>query len=471
MWRHMKRVLKRAAWTVAAIAALLLATAIATLTTVDRTPYRQLPAFAQASSRLQRAKSASNVVFGELRAGFGRVRLTPTVGAVGADPAQGRFQAVPLAGYGARHGQPATGQHQELWVKAVAFAVAGRTGVVVSADALIIPRAVADTAARRICQAKGLTRPAVYFGATHTHASLGGWGEGYVNEQFAGGFVPGMPEWFAQQLASAATMALDDLSPASLGHGGFTAPEFVRNRLLGDGAAEDPEFSLLLVKQTDGDDAVVGAYAAHATVLPASNLRFSGDYPGQWALGVEKATGALAMFLAGGAGSHGPRAGAPGFDGVQRMGEALTKLSVQVLTNIRVTNRLAFGMLGVETPLPPLQVRVSEGVRLRPWVARALLPVQPETLLQGWRLGDGVWLSTPCDFSGELALDLKVVGHARGMGVTVTSFNGDYVGYVIPAKHYHLSGYEPRVMSFYGPQLPDYFMDVLGELTTALTNP
>lgn len=466
-----KRVVRWSVWLVVVIAGLLLILAVATLTSLDQTPHRELAVFAEGSSRLQRAQSASPIVVGDLRAGLGRAKLTPVLGAAADDPARGRFRAVPLAGYGARHGQPATGVHQDVWVKAIAFAVAGQTGVVVSADALIIPRAVADIAAERIGQVTGLKRGAVYFGASHTHASLGGWGEGFVMEQFAGGFVPGVREWFAQQLACAAMAAVEDLSPAEMGHGAFMAPEFVRNRLLGDGAPEDAEFSLLVVRQADGDTAVLGAYAAHATVLPASNLEFSGDYPGYWAEAVEKATGGLALFLAGGAGSHGPRAGAAGFAGVRRMGQALADLSVRAMAAIEVTNHVALGVQGVVAPLPPLQVRVAEGVRLRPWLARALLPVQPETLLQGLRLGEVVWLSAPCDFSGELVLDLKAGGRARGLAVTVTSFNGDYVGYVIPAKYYSLDGYEPRTMSFYGPQLAGYFMDLFGGLTTGLANP
>ena len=69
--------------------------------------------------------------------------------------------------------------------------------------------------------------------------------------------MPGVREWFGRQLAAAAIAALDDLAPASLGEGGFGAPDFVRNRLLGDDAPKDPEFRLLLVKQADGDTAVV----------------------------------------------------------------------------------------------------------------------------------------------------------------------------------------------------------------------
>jgi hypothetical protein len=66
------------------------------------------------------------------------------------------------------------GVSQDLWVKAVAFAVAGQTGVIVSADALIIPREVAELAVRQVREARGVTRGAVYLSATHTHSSLGG---------------------------------------------------------------------------------------------------------------------------------------------------------------------------------------------------------------------------------------------------------------------------------------------------------
>lgn len=137
--RRMKPVVK---WSVRfglALTTLLLLVPLATLSRVDHTPFRDLPAWQDTAARLQELRTGTNVVVGELRAGFGRARLTPTLGAERDEPDQGRFRAVPLAGYGARQGRPATGVHQELWVKAVAFAVAGQTGVMVSAAALIPP--------------------------------------------------------------------------------------------------------------------------------------------------------------------------------------------------------------------------------------------------------------------------------------------------------------------------------------------
>jgi hypothetical protein len=90
------------------------------------------------------------------------------------------------------------------------------------------------------------------------------------------------------------------------------------------------------------------------------------------------------------------------------------------------------------------------------------------TFLQVFRVQDVLWASTPCDFSGELALGLKDALRARGFDAAVTSFNGDYIGYVIPSRYYHLSGYEPRLMSFFGPYVPDYLDDLLRRMMLAL---
>ena len=108
----MKRVLKRIGWIAVAAGAILAVAALALLAPVDLTPFRELPACAKASASLRQARTASHLSFGELRAGFGRAKLTPESGAKQDDPGRGRFRAVPLAGYGARTGHPATGGGQ-----------------------------------------------------------------------------------------------------------------------------------------------------------------------------------------------------------------------------------------------------------------------------------------------------------------------------------------------------------------------
>ncbi len=434
---------------------------VLSLDRVDYRPYFREPYYAETTARLHASRVTNTLVRGELAAGFGRALLTPTVHATQTDPAHGQFQSLPLAGYGNRHGKPAQGTHDDLYVKAVALRVGDRVGVMLGADALIVPPEVTGMAMKRIEQEWKLTREQVYLSATHTHCSLGGWGEGLVAEAFAGGFEPGSRIWFADRIVTAVREAMADLKPASFGHGSFAAPEFVRNRLVGPLGKVDPEFSYILLQQAGGRLGVLGSFAAHATVLSGDLMEFSADYPGSWQRAVEQATGGTAIFLAGGVGSHSPVPGEKGFPGVERMGQALARALLDQWPRTPLTNSIAFGILGLELTLPPLNVRVTDGIRLRSWIAKRLMPVRERSFLQVFRLNDSVWASTPCDFSGELALGIKDSLRVRGSHAVITSFNGDYVGYVVSPRYYHLDGYEPRLMSFFGPCVPDYFDEMI----------
>ena len=422
-------------------------------------------------SRPQRAAcAATNTISrGELDAGFGSARLTPTINAAQDDPAHGQFRSLSLAGYGDRKGHPATSTHDDLYVKAVALRVENRLGIMLGADALIIPREVTDIAAAQLERELGLRREQLYLSATHTHSSLGGWGEGAVGEAFAGKFQPGARTWFSDRIVTAVREAVADLKPASFGHGSFMAPEFVRNRLVGQLGKVNPEFSYAVLKQKNGRIAILGSYAAHATVLSGSVMEFTADYPGYWQREVERATGGMAAFLAGSVGSTSPAPGDSGFKGAEAMGKALAQKLLEGLPQITLTNSIAFGTLGLEVSLPPLNIRVTDGLRLRPWLAGRLLPPARHSFIQVFRLDDSVWISTPCDFSGELALGIKDYLHVRGFSTSITSFNGDYVGYVILPRYYHLNGYEPRLMSFFGPNVPDYFDELIRTMATTET--
>ena len=455
----------------AGVTALVVAALLLSLDGVDHHPYFREPYYAETVARLRAGVETNTVARGALEAGFGRALLTPTVNAAQDEPAQGRFRSLPLAGYGDRRGKPATGVHDDLCVKAVALRVGSHLGVMLGADALIIPPEVTDAAVGRLEQEFKLSRVQIYLSATHTHCSLGGWGEGMVAEAFAGGFQPGARTWFADRIVAAAREAMADLQPASFGRGSITAPDFVRNRLVGQLGKIDPEFSYIVLKQKEGKSVVLGSYSAHATVLSGDMMQFSADYPGCWQRAVEQATGGMAVFLAGGIGSHSPVAGEKGFAGAERMGQALARAVLEELPRTALTNRVAFGILGLDVSLPPLNVRISDGTRLRPWLARRLMPSsRPHCLLQVFRLEDAVWISTPCDFSGELALGIKDFLRARGSRAVITSFNGDYVGYVVPSRYYHLDGYEPRLMSFFGPNVPDYFDELIRTMALSLAD-
>ena len=153
------------------------------------------------------------------------------------------------------------------------------------------------------------------------------------------------------------------------------------------------------------------------------------------------------------------------------MGQALAQETLQVLPSIPLKDQIQFDLVGAPLPLPELQARLTKSIRVRPWVASKLLPVGQDTFLQGFRFDRTLWISTPCDFSGELAADLKAKARTDNRRLSITSFNGDYVGYVIPSKYYGMPGYEPRTMSFFGPHLPDYFVAAIESISNALLPP
>ena len=326
-----KRPLRIGLRILAGLAVLVASTVILCLDGVDSRPYFREPYYAKTVAQLRASGETNTLARGELAAGFGRARLTPTVNAPQDAPAQGQFRSLPLAGYGSRHGRPAKGVHDDLYVKAVALKVQGRIGVMVGADALIIPAEVADKAARRLEQESGLRREQIYLGATHTHCSLGGWGEGTVAESFAGAFQPEVRVWFSDRIVAAVQEALGDLKPARFGHGHFAAPQFIRNRLVGGLGKVDPEFNYAVIKQEAGKLAVLGVYGAHATILSGDMMEFSADYPGYWQRAVEQATGGLAEFIAGGVGSQSPVPREKGSAGAEQMGQALARMLIEQL--------------------------------------------------------------------------------------------------------------------------------------------
>ena len=89
----------------------------------DYRPYFKEPCYTETNARSRSHSRTNTIARGNLYAGIGRALLTPLVNAPRDDPAQGRFRSLPLAGYGNRHGRPATGVRDDFYVKAVALRI------------------------------------------------------------------------------------------------------------------------------------------------------------------------------------------------------------------------------------------------------------------------------------------------------------------------------------------------------------
>ena len=76
----------------------------------------------------------------------------------------------------------------------------------------------------------------------------------------------------------------------------------------------------------------------------------------------------------------------------------------------------------------------------------------------------------PRTVTKKTALGTGLIESMKIVPTTITSFNGDYIGYVILPRYYHLGGYEPRLMSFYGPCVPDYFEELIRTMASEMIN-
>ena len=428
---------------------------------VDYTPYFETSYYQTTRHRLDSLFKNLSPVRGKVYAGFARVSITPQLGAKKDDPEKGAFKAVPLAGFGDRKGKPAEGIHDSIFVKAVALRVKEDTLVFIGSDLLIIPPNISEGVTKIVKKDLAMHRSQLFFSATHTHSSLGAWSGGYVGKAFAGDPNPNVVKWLIQQYSRAVEKAVDNLQPATVGSGVFQAPDYVKNRLVGNKGFVNTQFAWMVVKQDTGRKAILGSFPAHPTTLGGWNKKISADYPGYWQRSMEHKGYDLAVYFAGPVGSHSARSKGDKFDSPEYIGEALADSTMKYTFHAQLHDSLLLASMTLKMDLPEFQVRVTDDLCLNETIVHKLFPHVGDVYLQEARIGNMIRITTPCDFSGELALDYQNAVCQKGMNAMVTSFNGSYIGYIIPGKYYHLNEYESRLMSWFGPYTGPYFDEMI----------
>jgi Neutral/alkaline non-lysosomal ceramidase, N-terminal len=460
--------MKKAGIAAAVFLALVLLICLICTVRIDSTPYFKSTYFRKS---FERADSIDKITFPEtdsLYAGFARVSITPWLNNDVDKAIEGKFKEVPLAGYGARNGEPSTGVHDSVFVKAIALKAGISRVVFVGADLLIMPPNITDSVAVILAK-KGIRREQLFFSATHSHSSLGGWGSGYVGEKFAGKENKNLEKWLVIQIVKAVNQAVSDLQPAEVGSGSFNAACYIRNRLIGDEGTKNDEFSFIFVEQVNGKEAVIGSFSAHATTLGDKNMEISADYPGYWERKAEKTTVDLALFCAGAVGSQSPAGEGNGFEKSKSIGEALADSLLVHIRDVKLNRMPVFSAVSLKMSLPDYHVRITTKINLATFLSRKLMPLPQNVYLQAARIGDMIWITTPSDFSGEYALQIKNGLAVKGFMSNITSFNGNYVGYIIPGRYFYMNEYESKVMGWFGPNMGEYTVDLIGRIVKIVT--
>lgn len=426
---------------------------IATLTTVDESPLRKSAFYRFTRQRLTELPPPQPPLR-SLRAGWAKQNLTPAY-------------TTPTAGYGVRNGQHWTTVHDSVYVRAIALDNGSTRAALVTLDLLITPPTVVDILKKRLPEVR-LRWENVYIGTTHSHNSLGGWAPGLLGQQLSGEYDERVVNHIADVILKAIAAAQCNVAPVQLGYGQADAGSLVYNRLIDNGPI-DGTIQLLKLRKASGESAVLCAFAGHATVIDGEAFRFlSRDYPGALVDNLERETGSFALFMAGAVGSTGPVIeGNDYFLKTQQYADSLTARILPAIKTITFSTDSTLMTQDLPLVMHEPALRISDDWQLRPWVFRSLLGDYPAEL-KALRVGQTVFLGTPCDFSGMLLPDLLPTARQKNLNLIVTSFDGGYVGYITPDQYYHLARYETRDMNWFGPHNGAYFTELMRGMLVSL---
>jgi neutral ceramidase len=451
----LKKFLRYILLTLGILIGALLIFALAIIVPIDRTPAKDSPAYPVMMARLDSLKSITiPKAKTSFRIGFGIANLTPSV-------------PVATAGYGNRRGKNFTSVHDSIYVRAIVIDNGAMKVAMVTADLIIIPPTVTELLKNEL-PAIGFTINNTFLGATHTHNSIGDWSKG-VTQLLYGEYSDTLVHFIADKIMQSIVNANNDLKNSILKVGNLPLSAPVRNRLHPRDGIVDSLVRVMEVHREDSTKGILLSYTAHATCLFSRDLELSRDYPGTLVDDLENNGYDFAMFMAGAVGSHGCNPPKFGWN-------CLNWMSNQIVTKVELgkglfttINDTSIFMIRVPLELPEAQVKISENWRVRPWVfEKAFGYYQP--FLTALRIGDLVFLGTPCDFSGELTGRIDEAGRQNNVYPIVTSFNGHYIGYITRDDQYDRNHYETRLMNWYGPGNGEYLSECLVRLTEAVAH-
>ena len=211
-----------------------------------------------------------------LKAGFGRIDITPPLG-------------VSVQGYYEK--RLADGILDPLYATAVAFDDGENRAVVMSVDVIGFHQILMNRIRAIIAEAVGTVKEAVFICCTHTHLAPGITAglTGIVNEEY-------VENSFVWKLRDAAILAFQDLAPAKLSYTRGEAKDvsFIRRFRMKDGSyrtnpgrlnpdidcpasPSDDSSSLLIIKRENAPEIGIVNFQVHADVIGGCKL--SADYP------------------------------------------------------------------------------------------------------------------------------------------------------------------------------------------------
>jgi neutral ceramidase len=367
--------------------------------------------------------------------------------------------ALPMAGYAPRDHFDSV--HDSLYTKILSISNGYTTSYLITIDLLIFPPALKQLVEARIKSAADF----VYLSASHTHSGLGGWNESTAGQFIVGNYNEKWLETLADSIISNMNNANYSSLPASLSYWETDASEYVSNRLEENGKTDGKLRGIQAIRE-DSLKAILFTYSAHPTNIDHLSKILSGDYPNATNKALEKKGFAFSIFMAGMMGSHRlDHVEGSDYELVNNAAEKLRDKIKDALVSSKIDSA-SITHVSIDLPMGSSQLRITNNWKLRDWLFTAALG-KLEATITYLKIGDILFLGTSCDFSGEIAVTKKLdeLANKQGTHLIITSFNGNYTGYITDDIHYdHAEKEEVRAMNWVGPYYGTYYSEIVNLL-------
>lgn len=417
---------------------------LALVAPIDDTPLEHQPFYSRMMDKLDTFQLASYPASKSLSVGWSQFSIVPDY-------------PLPMAGYKPRG--HFTDVHDSVFMKVMAIDNGGVTAYLISADLLIFPPIVKE---KILSKLPSSINEFVYFSATHTHTSIGSWDPSLLGNILMGEYDEGWVESMVDQTISHMGTAKAAMLSAKISYWDVDVSDYVGNRIEAD-APVDGKLRGLIVERSDNTKALLNVLGAHPTLISKNFTSLSADYPGEIAKSLSGEFD-ITLFMAGTVGSQ----RFVGFNTTYdfQLTSKVGDLFASVILNTTSPKyaediEIKTGRINLEQGVS--QLRLLKDVKLRDWVFSTVSrPLNAElTLLQ---IGNVLMVGTSCDFSGELAVveQLESFADEHNLKLIITSFNGDYTGYITEDSHYYTSDDEEvMALNWVGPYFGQYYAETI----------
>jgi len=422
--------------------------AISLIGSVDNSPIETKEFYTNTIQRLDTFRPSVHTAKTKFRVSWEKVNITPKA-------------SMPMAGYAPRNHFDSV--HDSLYVRILAINNGAVQCFIISADLLIFPPALKD----KIIQQKNTGSPNqfFYFTATHAHSSLGAWDNSIIGNLILGSYNEPWLDSLANKIHLAMDHATEHLKPASINYFEANANEYVENRLDPEHGQVDGTIRGLKITRVDGSKGLMVSYSAHPTNISHLSLALSGDYPASLVKQAEHHDFDFAMFASSTIGSHRVKGIA---ESEFAMCDTVASKLYKKVNEAKITpikdSTISTSIIPID--YGPSQLHILQNYKVRDWAFKLLFR-KLHGDLRYLKIGNIILLGTPCDFSGEIFVrdELGKIAEDQDEKLFITSFNGDYVGYITSDDYYgHSEEEEVMAMNWVGPHYGSYYSQIVKKI-------